>query len=127
MDSQLALFLDATRPALPLDQLSEEERAVVGALEWGRERAIQVPDLAKRVGIPQRRVQKILNDVVHQHGIPIGTSMSAPHGNYLIDDSEGDGRAAPRPRAQQPETLRGTDEDRLQALPGGDPDGTAVG
>lgn len=88
-DPQFALFLDASRPVLALDALcSDEERAVARALRWGRAAARQVGDIAADAGIPGRRVQEIAQHLLHEHHWPIGTSMSEPHGNYLIDSAE---------------------------------------
>ena len=87
MDPQLAFHLDTVRPLLPLGDLTEEERAVGRALRWGRAGARQVPDLAQETGIPERRVQEIVRQLLHEHGWPIGTAMSSPFGNYLIDNA----------------------------------------
>lgn len=88
MDPQLALHLDATRPDLPLGDLDAEEMAVVRALPWGRASARQVREIARAAGIPARRVQELVRHLLHEHGIPIGTTMEAPYGNYLIDTAE---------------------------------------
>ncbi|HEX8276066.1 MAG TPA: hypothetical protein VF615_25740 [Longimicrobiaceae bacterium] len=88
MDSQLALYLDTTRPQLyPADLCSDEERAVAAALRWGSAAARQVPEIAAAAGLPARRVQTIIKHLVDDHGWPVGTSMSAPFGNYLIDSA----------------------------------------
>lgn len=77
-----------TRPKLPLAELSSEEQAVVAALEWGRENARLIPEAAAAAGLPPRRYQRTVEHLVHVHGIPIGTAMGPPHGNYLVDDPE---------------------------------------
>ncbi len=87
MDAQLALHLDATRPVLSLAHLSEEERAVAQALRRGRANARKVREIAAEAGIPNRRAQEIVQQLLHEHGWPIGTAMEAPHGNYLIDSA----------------------------------------
>lgn len=89
MDSQLALLLEASRPALPLDALcSDEERAVARALRWGRAGARQVPAIAAEAGIGTRKAQELVKHLVEAHHWPIGTAMASPHGNYLIDDAQ---------------------------------------
>jgi hypothetical protein len=88
MDSQLALHLDATRPALNLGLLCNgDEVAVARALRWGRENARPIAEIAAAVGIRSRRVQEIVQHLLHEHHWPIGTAMAAPFGNYLIDSS----------------------------------------
>ena len=87
LDPQLALHLDATRPALPLGDLDAEELAVVKALRWGRLNARQVRDIAAEAGLPARRTQELIRRLIHDHGVPIGTAMEAPHGNFLIDSA----------------------------------------
>lgn len=86
MDSQLALLLDTTRPALDAASLCDaDELAVARALRWGRERARRISDLAAEIGIPSRRVQELVQHLLLRHHWPIGTAMSEPYGNYLID------------------------------------------
>ncbi len=87
MDAQLALHLDASRPVLSLAELSEEEKAVARALRWGRANARKVREFAAEAGIPNRRAQQVVQQLLHEHGWPIGTAMEAPHGNYLIDSA----------------------------------------
>lgn len=76
------------RPTIPLQDLDDEERAVVGALDWGRPNARPVPEAALAAQLRPRKYQRIVEHLVHVHGIPIGTSMGTPFGNYLIDDPE---------------------------------------
>jgi hypothetical protein len=86
LDPQFALFLEATRPVLSLDALcSDEERAVARALRWGRAGARQIRAIAADAGVGSRRAQEIVDHLIHTHRWPIGTSMSEPFGNYLID------------------------------------------
>lgn len=89
MDAQLALHLDATRPLLSWSSLeTQEEAAVARVLRWGRENALQIPEIAAAAGLPVRRTQRIISRLLHQHHWPIGTSMVAPFGNYLIDSAD---------------------------------------
>lgn len=86
MDPQLALYLDATRATLDLAALcDEDERAIARALRWGRAGARQVRDISAEAGTTGRRTQEIVDHLIHVHRWPIGTSMSEPFGNYLID------------------------------------------
>jgi hypothetical protein len=87
MEPQLALLLDTTRPALDFAGLSDDELAVGRALRWGRASARQVREVAAETGIPARRVQDLIDELIHAHGWPIGTSMREPFGNYLIDSA----------------------------------------
>jgi hypothetical protein len=88
MDPQLALFLDVTRPQLDLAALDEDELRVARALRWGRANARQVRDVAAEAGLPTRRAQDVIERLIHEHGWPVGTSMSEPYGNYLIDSAD---------------------------------------
>lgn len=88
-DPQFALFLEATRPVLSLDALcSDEERAVARALRWGRAGARQVPVIAGEAGLATRKTQELVKHLVECHHWPIGTAMSRPFGNYLIEDAQ---------------------------------------
>ena len=88
MDPQLALHLDATRPELDVEGLDADELAVARALRWGRANARQVRAIAADAGLPARRAQEVIDQLIHAHGYPIGTSMAEPYGNYLIDSAE---------------------------------------
>lgn len=66
----------------------DAERSVVRALRWGRENARQIVELADDTLLPQRRVQELVEHLIREHQVPIGTSMSAPFGNYLIQDAD---------------------------------------
>lgn len=88
MDPQLAIAFDQ-RPALDLGSLcSEAEVAVARALRWGRAEARQIAELAAVTGISERDVQHVVQHLLMDHHWPIGTAMSEPHGNYLIDRLE---------------------------------------
>ena len=41
-----------------------------------------------RAGISARDVQKVIDHLVFRHKVPVGTSMRAPYGNYLIETDE---------------------------------------
>lgn len=83
---QLAFPLDVPRPALDLGSLCDaEEMRVARTLLWGRAHALQVPAIAAAGGVPARRAQEIIEHLLHAHQWPIGTAMSRPFGNYLID------------------------------------------
>lgn len=86
--SQLALDFSLTPPALDIDSLCEgDERAVARALRWGRAHARQVAEIAREAGVPERRAQELVQHLLLDHHWPIGTAMSAPFGNYLIDSA----------------------------------------
>ncbi|HET7273831.1 MAG TPA: hypothetical protein VFI91_01540 [Longimicrobiaceae bacterium] len=88
MDRQLALYLDEVRPALDSAALcAEEEQAVAGALRWGRANARQITTIAGEVGFGGRKVQELIEHLIHAHQWPIGTAMSPPFGAYLIDSA----------------------------------------
>lgn len=89
MDRQLAFPLELPRPALGLAAMcSDEERLVASLLRWGREGAMQISEISELAGIPARRVQELIEHLIHEHQVPVGTAMSRPFGNYLIDDPE---------------------------------------
>lgn len=86
---QLALAFDQPRPALDLSSLCDEsEAAVARALRWGRARARQVGEIAAEAGLPERQTQEVIQHLLFDHQLPIGTSMAEPFGNYLIDSAE---------------------------------------
>jgi hypothetical protein len=84
--AQLAFPLEEPRAALRLVAMcSDDERTVACVLQWGRGGAMQVTDIARRTGIPSRRVQELIEHLIRAHELPIGTAMRRPFGNYLID------------------------------------------
>ena len=87
--AQLPLDLEVSRPALDLAGLcADEERAVARELRWGRAAARQVGEIAAAAELPERRVQELISHLLLDHQWPVGTSMAAPFGNYLIDDRD---------------------------------------
>ncbi len=85
----------ATLPGLSLgldeqELCTPEEEAVLAELRQhrGREAAIPTPELAKRCGLTTRRAQHVMDHLVFDHSVPIGSAMSAPAGNYLIVSGE---------------------------------------
>ncbi|HEY0019083.1 MAG TPA: hypothetical protein VGC13_22465 [Longimicrobium sp.] len=88
MDHQLALHLESTRPRLAWGSLDLEERAVAAALRWGRANARQVPEVARVAELSVRKTQKVISQLILVHHWPIGTGMTTPFGNYLIDSAE---------------------------------------
>lgn len=86
--SQLALDFASPQSALDVASLcDDDERAVAQALRWGRARARQVADIARDARVPERRAQELMQHLLLAHHWPIGTAMSRPHGNYLIDST----------------------------------------
>lgn len=65
-----------------------DEVRVVKALGWGSARARKVAELAREVGLKGRLLQDVVDHLVLKHGVPIGSSMSKPFGNYLIESAE---------------------------------------
>lgn len=89
MSAQLALAFDLARPRLDPDSLCDgDEAAVARALRWGRASARQIAEIGAAAGLPGRRVQDVIQHLLLDHQWPIGTAMSAPFGNYLIDSAE---------------------------------------
>lgn len=89
MRDQIPMDMRVVRPELRLDSIRDADvRAVARALRWGRANARQIGDLAEVAGIHGRRVQEIIHELLFDHQWPIGTAMSPPHGNYLIDTRE---------------------------------------
>lgn len=88
MDTQLALHLDTARPVLSLESLDSEERAVARVLRWGRAGALQVREIAAAAQLPVRTTQRVVKRLLHERQWPIGTSMTEPYGNYLIDSAQ---------------------------------------
>lgn len=89
MRDQIPMDMRVVRPDLRADRLAAgEHRAVARELRWGRANARQVSELAQATGIPGRRVQQIIQELLFEHEWPIGTAMSPPHGNYLIDSRD---------------------------------------
>jgi len=89
MELQTALSFPTGSPIHPLPfSASEEERAVFYALREGAANARQIKDLAEETGLSGRQVQSIVETLILEYHVPIGTSMRAPFGNYLIDSAE---------------------------------------
>ena len=87
MTGQLAFPMEPPRVDLAA-LCSDEERRVARVLRWGRESAQQVPTISELTEIPARKVQEIIEHLIHEHALPIGTAMSRPFGNYLIDSAD---------------------------------------
>lgn len=68
------------------DQLTAREKAVYMALPRGQDNAIKVPTLAKKVGIPERRLYTILSHLADQ-GYLVGSLRNAKGGVYKIVNS----------------------------------------
>ena len=69
------------------DQLTAREKAVYMALPQGQDNAIKVPVLAKKVGIPERRLYTILSHLADQ-GYLVGSLRNAKGGVYKIVNSD---------------------------------------
>lgn len=88
MELQTTLSFPAGNPVPPLPfEASGEERLVYEALRTGAENARQIKTLAEETGIPGRQVQAIVETLILEYQVPIGTSMRPPYGNYLIDSA----------------------------------------
>lgn len=72
----------------PTKLCDDAERAVYAALRRGRANARSVPTLAADTGLSTREVQSIVKHLILGHGVPVGTSMGKPYGNFIIDDPE---------------------------------------
>lgn len=72
----------------PDDLADERERAVLAALKYGRENARRIPELAAATGLRGREVQSVIERLVFDRGVAVGTSMGKPPGAYLIDSPE---------------------------------------
>ncbi|CAK1241054.1 helix-turn-helix domain-containing protein [Fructobacillus tropaeoli] len=69
------------------DQLTAREKAVYMALPQGQENAIKVHVLAKKVGIPERRLYSILSHLVDR-GYLVGSLRNKQGGVYRIVTSD---------------------------------------
>ncbi|CAK1243818.1 hypothetical protein R55227_BLOPHJLP_01024 [Fructobacillus tropaeoli] len=69
------------------DQLTAREKAVYMALPQGQENAIKVPSLAKKVGIPKRRLYMILSHLADK-GFLVGSLRNEKGGVYKIVNSD---------------------------------------
>ncbi|GAO99216.1 hypothetical protein [Fructobacillus ficulneus] len=69
------------------DQLTAREKAVYMALPFGQENAIKVHALAKKVGIPVRRLYSILSHLSEQ-GYLVGSLRNQQGGVYRIVNSD---------------------------------------
>lgn len=89
MNNQVAIdFPVRPPPAADVDAMTCDERKVYDALWFGAANARQVAVLADCTGLPKRRVQSIVEILIHKHHVPIGTSMRRPFGNFIIADQE---------------------------------------
>lgn len=86
---QTAIEFPATRFALDPDELLDpRERSVYLALRRGRANARRVPDIGAEAGLGTRETQAVIERLVLERGVPIGSSMGRPPGNYLIDSAD---------------------------------------
>jgi hypothetical protein len=89
MSTQVSIdFPVGTPPGANELAMTPEERKVYRALGYGAENARQIPALASATGIGGRQVQSLVESLILDHHVPVGTSMSKPYGNYIIDTSE---------------------------------------
>lgn len=63
--------------------LSAEAEAVLMCLSHGRQAARQADDIGAFLGISDRKVRKIIGDMIREDGILIGSATSSPCGFYL--------------------------------------------
>lgn len=83
------LVVPPERPVIRVrDLCSIEEARVVRALEWGSAHARKVDELAKDVRLTSRQFQHVMDHLLFEHAVPVGTSMRRPFGNYLIDSPQ---------------------------------------
>jgi len=85
-----------------VDKLTAIEYMVLEAIPCGHQNAIKKVALARRVGIPVRRVRDIIEHMVCDLGVPIGSSTDRVRGGYFIIQNEHDLEVATRhlkPRA----------------------------
>jgi len=77
--------------------MTREEQIVFNEIDnhWGRNKAISVPMLTRRVNIhfngdpiTELKVRKIVRDLRVDHGMPIGSATDYPPGYYIITDKE---------------------------------------
>lgn len=88
MNQQTSIEFPSERFALDPDELPPKERAVYVALRRGRPNARRVPDIAAAAGLSPRETQTVIERLILDHGVPIGSAMGKPAGNYLIDSPE---------------------------------------
>lgn len=112
--NDLPLFADT--PRIETTGMAPDMASVARVLNLcvGRQKAMKVPDLASAVGIPARRVQQIVHDLIVDHRAPIATAMSAPFGNYLAATHEEVEQAAQLHRSRAMSEL--TRESRLRGI-----------
>lgn len=89
MSRQTSIEFPSTQFELdPATLCDAAERAVYKALRRGGANARTVREIAAETGISTREVQSVVSHLILGHGVPVGTSMGKPFGNYLIDDPE---------------------------------------
>lgn len=66
--------------------LSEQEKAVLGAIRYkrGAAHAIPVRELSRRFGLDDRRLRQIVRSLRLNYRLPIGSSRDATGGGYYI-------------------------------------------
>jgi len=74
-----------SREDQPRAEWTPDERRVYRALlhHQGAASAIKCDDLADAVGLRSRALQGVIHDLIHRHGIAVGSSMREPYGYYL--------------------------------------------
>jgi hypothetical protein len=54
----------------------------------GRENAISMHEISRRLAIDKRDVQAIVKFLVEERSVPIGSAVQRPYGYYLIDSDD---------------------------------------
>ena len=70
-----------------VDRLTSDERLVWDTLSTshrGRSEAITQASLSVAVGMPARRMRKVMKSLIQVHGLPVGSSPHQPAGYYTI-------------------------------------------
>ncbi len=49
----------------------------------GRDRAVKCDALAESLGMESRQLQSVIHDLIHVHGIAVGSAMQEPFGYFL--------------------------------------------
>lgn len=81
-DTQMGFELTAP----PIPEPAAAIWRIISSECQGRERAVPMPELARRLGISTRAVQSEIEYLILEHGKRIGSSCGKVSGYYLITD-----------------------------------------
>lgn len=90
------------REACAPDDLTDDERTVLGVLRAhrGRAAAIHKESLAAQAGLSVRHSRQVIAHLIERHGQPIGSASRFPAGYFVVETAEEAAQAAQELRSR---------------------------